>query len=139
MAEHTRHQPEHVDVGHEASDVDIRAIFQFGAGLVVVGVVSALVVGLLFGYLTRREDRAAGQRNFPLAVSQDERLPPEPRLQSTPRQDLNDLRAAEEETLKSYQWVDRNAGVVRIPIDEAIKLTIQRGLPSRSQAIEASK
>ena len=47
--------------------------------------------------------------------------------------------AAEDATLKSYQWVDRNAGVVRIPIDEAIKLTLQRGLPSRVQATETSK
>jgi hypothetical protein len=139
MAEHTRGQPEHVDVSHEASDVDIRAIFQFAGGLVVLGIVSALIVGLLFGYLTRREDRASGQPNYPLAASQEERLPPEPRLQATPRQDLNDLRAAEDATLKSYQWVDRNAGVVRIPIDEAMKLTVQRGLPARPQTMDASK
>lgn len=131
MAEHTHHQPEHPDVGHEASDVDIRAIFQFGGGLVVLGVISALVVWLLFGYLTRREDRASRQRNYPLAASQAERLPPEPRLQTTPRQDLKDLRAAEDAMLKGYGWVDRTAGIVRIPIDEAIKLTLQRGLPSR--------
>ena len=45
--------------------------------------------------------------------------------------DLADLREKEDETLNSYGWVDRNAGVVRIPIDEAIKLTLQRGLPAR--------
>jgi hypothetical protein len=60
-------------------------------------------------------------------------VPPEPRLQTNPRQDLADLRAKEDETLNSYGWVDRNAGVVRIPIDEAITLTLQRGLPARQQ------
>ena len=33
--------------------------------------------------------------------------------------------------LRSYGWVDKNAGIVRIPIDEAIRLTLQRGLPTR--------
>ena len=51
-------------------------------------------------------------------------------------QDLRDLRTAEDEQLKSYGWVDRNGGVVRIPIDEAMKLTLQRGLPAR-QSTEA--
>jgi hypothetical protein len=139
MAEHTPHQPEHLDVAHEASDVNIRAIFGFGGGLAVLAIIVAVVVGLLFGYFTRREDRVAGRRAYPLAASQDERLPPEPRLQTTPRQDLQDLRAAEEATLKGYQWVDRSAGVVRIPIDEAMKLTLQRGLPARQQTTETSK
>ena len=35
--------------------------------------------------------------------------------------------------LDSYGWVDKNAGIVRIPIDEAMKLTLQRGLPTRQE------
>src|SRR5262249_13572289 len=54
-----------------------------------------------------------------------------PRLQANPRQDMRDLRESKDERLTTYGWVDRNAGVVRIPIDEAMKLTLQRGLPSR--------
>ena len=42
------------------------------------------------------------------------------------------MRAAEQQVLTTYGWVDRNAGVVRIPIDEAMKLAIQRGLPARA-------
>jgi hypothetical protein len=82
--------------------------------------------------LTRRADRASADLPYPLAVGQGDRLPPEPRLQANPRQDLKELRDAEEARLKSYGWVDRNAGVVRIPIDEAMKLTLQRGLPARA-------
>jgi hypothetical protein len=59
------------------------------------------------------------------------RLPPEPRLQTEPREDLRNLRESEERTLTTYGWVDRNAGVVRIPIDRAMTLTVERGLPSR--------
>jgi hypothetical protein len=40
----------------------------------------------------------------------------------------------EEKTLHSYGWVDQRAGVVRIPIDRAMELVAQRGLPTRPQA-----
>jgi hypothetical protein len=131
MAEYVRHPPTHADIDHEKSDVNIRAIAGFGGGLIALAIVVYVVVWLLFGYLARREDRASVERTYPLAVGQEDRLPPEPRLQTNPRQDLKDLRDAEDQVLKSYQWVDRNAGVVRIPIDEAMKLTLRRGLPAR--------
>jgi hypothetical protein len=139
MAGHAGGQPDRLDVHHEESDVNIRAIFQFGAGLMALTAIVYVVVWLLFGYFTRREDSASVTRTYPLAAGQEDRLPPEPRLQTNPRQDLKDLREAEDKMLKSYQWVDRNAGIVRIPIDEAMKLTLQRGLPSREQRQEPAK
>lgn len=128
----TAHDPtDNVEVQHEESDVNIRAIFGFGAALIVVAIVVHVAVWGFFRFLESR----AGQRveaAFPLAASQPgERLPPEPRLQTAPREDLAALRAREDETLRSYGWVDRNAGVVRIPIDRAVELTLQRGLPAR--------
>jgi len=87
-------------------------------------------VWLLFLYFSGREAaRVASQ--YPLAAGQETRVPPEPRLQTHPREDLLALRAREDAVLNSYGWVDKTAGVVRIPIDEAIKLTAQRGLPVR--------
>jgi len=124
--------PANPDVAHEHSDVNIRAILGFGAALIVVGVVVNLLIYVLFGFFERREGVAV-PAEYPLAAAQGDRQPPEPRLQTDPRQDLADLRAREEQTLTSYGWVDRNAGVVRIPIDAAMKLTLERGLPSRSQ------
>jgi hypothetical protein len=131
MAEHTEHQPHHADVSHETTDVNIRAILTFGGGLVVLGAVVYFVVFLLFGYLNRREAAASASPAYPLAVGQGDRLPPEPRLQAHPRQDLKELRESEDALLKSYGWVDKNEGVIRMPIDEAMKLVLQRGLPSR--------
>ena len=140
MAEHATHEIERQDVvHHEESDVNIRAIFGFGAGLLTLGAVIYVVVWLLFAYFDRREDSAASARTYPLAVGQENRLPPEPRLQVNPRQDLKDLRTSEEERLNSYQWVDRNGGVVRIPIEEAMRLTLERGLPSRQQPREVPR
>lgn len=119
-------------VHHEESDVNIRAIFGFGAGMIVVGIVLALAVFVLFGYFNSRE-RATVAPEYPLAATQENRLPPEPRLQINPREDLQNLRSSEDAILSGYGWVDKNAGIVRIPIDQAMKLTLQRGLPAREE------
>jgi hypothetical protein len=118
------------EVHHETSDVNIRAILGFGVGLIVVAIGIHFIVWLLFAYFASREAQRVPPV-YPLAVSQGERVPPEPRLQTTPREDLRELQASEGERLSSYGWVDRNAGVVRIPISEAMRLTVQRGLPTR--------
>jgi len=123
MSEHAR---------HEDSDINVRAILGVGAGVIVAGVVIAALVWSLFAYLSNRQ--ALGTLSeFPLAAGQQQRLPPEPRLQTDPREDLRVLRQAEEDALKTYGWIDKNNGIVRIPIDEAMKLTIQRGLPVRTE------
>jgi hypothetical protein len=58
---------------------------------------------------------------------------PTPRLEQDERTQLNDIRISEEQKLASYDWVDQKAGTVRIPIDRAMELVAQRGLPVRSQ------
>jgi hypothetical protein len=123
---------DNVEVRHEESDVNIAAIFGFGAGLLVAGAIVHLLIFVLFGFFNGRE-AAKVPPEYPLAVAQGNRVPPEPRLQTDPRQDLSDLRAKEDELLGSYSWVDKNAGIVRIPIDAAMKLTLERGLPARQQ------
>jgi hypothetical protein len=120
----------HAVVHHETSDANVNGVFAFGAALMLAAAIIYLLVWLLFGYFASRE-AGSGVRDFPLAAEQQNRLPPEPRLQTNPRQDLLDLRAAEDTVLNSYGWVDKTGGVVRIPIDEAMKLTVARGLPAR--------
>lgn len=122
MSEHVR---------HEKSDVNVRAILGVGAGLAAVTVFLAGLVWLLVLFLARSAPDTA-PREFPLAASYEQRLPPEPRLQTNPREDLQTLRQAEERLLRTYGWVDKDSGVVRIPIDEAMRLTVERGLPSRT-------
>jgi hypothetical protein len=115
---------------HEKSDANITAVLGFGAGLFAVIVAVCLIILGLFGFFDRREGVQAPSE-YPLAAAQGQRVPPEPRLQTDPRQDLANLRAKEDEQLGSYGWVDKNAGVVRIPIDAAMRLTLERGLPAR--------
>jgi hypothetical protein len=117
---------------HETSDVDIRGILAFGLALIVSAIVIHLLVLALFDYFDRREARRV-PAEYPLAAGQGTRVPPEPRLQTNPREDLRRFRANEDELLTSYGWIDKNAGVVRIPIDDAMKLVLERGLPARTE------
>jgi hypothetical protein len=99
-------------------------------------VVSIAVWGL-FRYFDDRETRESG-RPSPLATSEP-RLPPEPRLQINPREEAAEFRAREDAILNGYSWTNREAGTVRIPISEAMKLTLQKGLPVRPAPTEQPK
>jgi hypothetical protein len=120
-------------VHHETSDVNVGGVFRFAFGLLLTGVAIHLFVWLLVLFLAARDARRA-MPEFPLAAGQESRVPPEPRLQTNPRQDLRDLHSAEDAVLTGYGWVDRSAGIARIPISEAMKLTVERGLASRQES-----
>jgi hypothetical protein len=68
--------------------------------------------------------------------------PPGPRLQVSPKADLDRLHAIESNRLESYGWIDRDKSIARMPIDRAVQLLSERGLvgwpspaaPSASQA-----
>ena len=128
----TRVRADDAVVHHETSDVSIGGILGFALGLFMTGAAISCFVWLLFLFFGAREARRV-RPEFPLAAGQESRVPPEPRLQTNPRQDLRDLRSAEDMVLNSYGWVDKNAGIARIPIREAMKLTVQRGLPTRQE------
>ncbi len=112
---------------HEQSDINVWAVGKFAIVLVILCIGTLL---LLFGLLRYF---LAEYRQPPPANTAAGRLPPEPRLQTEPTQDLLEMRAGEERILNSYGWVDPQKGIVRIPIERAIDLLVQRGLPSRAQ------
>jgi hypothetical protein len=118
----TPHTP---GVGHEHSDVTIRPIVVAGVGLTIaLFVVAGLMLGL-YDAFAAREARLSPPAN-PLAAAEGPRLPPQPRLQVHPVRDLRELREAESNILDHYAWVDKSAGVVRIPIARAIDLLAAR-------------
>ena len=117
----------HPHIGHEATDVNVWAVGKFAIGLVVVCVVSiALLFGLLKFFQSRQETSVAN-------TVEPTKLFPQPQLQKTPIPDLKAIRAEEDKLLKGYAWVDQPKGVVRIPVDRAIEVLAQRGLPSRTE------
>ena len=112
----------------KTSDVNIRAIFGVRRRrCIVIGRSSSISsIWLLFGYFDAPRGAARRAGRIPLAATQETRVPPEPRLQTNPREDLQRAaRARGRDCSTSYGWVDKNAGVVRIPIDEAMKLTLR--------------
>ena len=126
----------HPAVRYEQSDVRPGAIVRFAIGLVlVVGVSAVALLGLfkLFARQQRRHDPPP-----PPLAQEAGRLPPGPRLQAAPLQDLEQLRAEEEKELTSYGWVDAKAGIAHIPIDEAIKIVAARGLPQAAASASPS-
>ena len=61
-------------------------------------------------------------------------MPPEPRLQTTAPLDLKHYRDDQEKILEGYGWVDSQAGIVRIPVDRAMDLLLQKGYPVRGSS-----
>lgn len=116
---------------HEHTDIEPSIASKFGIWLTVSMVISVVIVYGTFWFFEGREAALsqAAQR-YPLAVGQA-KVPPSPRLQTQPFKDLYQLRLAEQEKLTTYGWVDQAGGIVRLPIDRAMELTLQRGLPAR--------
>jgi hypothetical protein len=125
MADTDRHA-EHPGGRHEEHDVQVRPIVIFGLGLIILTTVVLLLMDWMFDYLAAYHARLDVPRS-PLSISREP--PPGPRLEVSPDQTLRELRTEEEAVLHSYGWVDRDAGIVRLPIDRAITLLTERGLP----------
>ena len=123
-------KPDNPEVAHEESDVNVRAILGYGAGLMAVAVVVHVFLWWLLGVYQTQDYRSQTQA-YPLAAGQHEQLPPSPRLQNNPQQDMRELRARQEAVLKGYGWINREGGVARIPIEEAMRIIVERGLPTR--------
>jgi hypothetical protein len=116
--------------GYEESDARLRPVLTFGAGLAVFALVVLLAMAGMFGYFARRQAR--WDRPLPPVAATP--VPPVgPRLQTAPARDLKDMRWTEELQLSTYGWVDKEAGIVRIPIDRAMDLLAERGLPVRGE------
>ena len=114
------------DVMYEARDVNARVIGWVLVGFIVSAFVINEAVKWTYNYFSRTEFRGAQ----PVTLVKQPRPPtPGPLLQVNPAADLERLHESETQILNSYGWVDRQRGIVRIPIDEAMKLALERGLP----------
>ena len=140
------------DVSHEKSDVNVRSIIMFAGGLLVFGIIIQVLVWLMFNYM---EDRArkADPPPRPMALSEKERIPPEPRLQGAPgfgvglgegkqpiRLELREPAAEYNEMRKIWDddlqgLPDPRTGQASLPIEEAKQKVFQSGqLRTRPQA-----
>ncbi len=123
--EHTVHHSPN-GAGHEQSEVSVRLIVVSLAFLAVAtAFVFVLVVGIFRYFYDTYSTAEATRLSQPV-------IPPEPRIEVAPYEQLQQLRAKEDHVLNSYAWVDKEAGVVRVPIDHAIDLLAAKGLPSHN-------
>lgn len=141
MSSHSTHSPSHgahdLETGnHEPDEIAFGGILKVGAVLTAVTLASYIVVLGVFWLFDRQAIANEPSPVYPMAVGLGERLPPEPRLQTVPKEDLRILIESQHQALEGYAWVDKNAGVVRIPIEQAMKLTLERGLPARAAAAD---
>jgi hypothetical protein len=141
MSEQIRKHGNNPGVGFESEDLGSRGILSFLIGLAVC---TALIYFGLHGALRVAEhyDQTHQPEQNPLVKTETETrsVPPQtvekfpqPRLETNERLELHDFRLNEEKKLNSYGWVDQKAGVVHIPIERAMQLTVERGLPTRPQ------
>jgi hypothetical protein len=120
----------HDPVAHEQSDVNVRGILWFCVGMLAIAAVIHVAVWLLFVAFERRT-AAADPAPAPLAQPAGQ-LPPSPRLQTRPVNDLKALRAEEEALLHGEGQAGEQPGVYRIPIERAKQLIVERGVPVRT-------
>jgi hypothetical protein len=133
MHERDDSSPPDAELGHETRDISTRVVVMFGGALVAGAILVHVAIWLVYMYLGGLADRAY-PREFPLASVGAPAQPPAPRLQTQPREDLKRMRAEEQKILSGYGWVDASGGVVYVPIEQAMKTTLEQGLPARPGA-----
>jgi hypothetical protein len=122
-------EPHATEPGHETRDVNFNALFGLAGLAIVLGVAIGLGVWLVFVDLRERQRRRMPAA-MPLAVEHQGQLPPPPQLEGIERMKTPwGVPAAAETSLQGkYEWVNRKAGVVRIPMDQAMTIIVERKL-----------
>jgi hypothetical protein len=120
--EHTVHHSPN-GAGHEQSEVSVRLIV---VSLAFLAVTTAIILVLVVGIFRYFYD--VNKANAPEQVV----IPPQPRIEVAPYEQLQQLRVKEDHILNTYAWVDKSSGTVRVPIDKAIDLLAAKGLPSHN-------
>ena len=127
------------DVEFEREDLSAAGIFAFLVGLAISGFVIHVILVGMYRYLDNY-DKTHQPPPSPMSrqTSTDLRQPtpqdankfPLPRLEVNERAEIYGKRMQEEETLNTYGWVDQKTGVAHIPIERAMDLIVQQGLPT---------
>jgi len=112
--------------GHETKEVSVPFIFASLTALIIgTFLVSLLVIGIFQFFKTTYKPDVAAKENVQV-------IPPEPRVEEHPAEQLQSIKAREDHVLSSYAVIDKSQGIVRVPIDRAIDMLAQKGLPTHN-------
>jgi hypothetical protein len=152
MSEENLNHAEHPTGSFEREDLSPLGVFYFLTGLAIVGIAIYFILVGMYRYLDAY-DRTHQPPTNPMAVTtglnpnvmtqreiqqQVDKTFPKPVLEYSERTQFIQELENEDNTLESYGWVDQNAGIVRIPIEQAIDLVVQRGLPVIPESARAA-
>ena len=141
MPEHIRYEDDHLfnpETQHEHSDVPVRPLFWFVIVFVVFAVLSHVALLILYKAFARAERRRMDPPQTQVARPKDADVPQnQPLLQpfpkpntppqrDTPEADMAEMLREQTQVLNSYGWIDRQHGVVHIPIEEAKRMLAAR-------------
>jgi|SRR5271165_561763 len=113
-------------VGHETKEVSVPFVFASLIALIIGAFLAALLAVGIFQFFkaTYHPDQAAKE-----AVTQ---VPPTPRIEEHPAEQLQSIRAREDHVLSTYALIDKDRGIVRVPIDKAIDMLAAKGVPTHN-------
>lgn len=125
MRDQATPSPESLAAKHETTDVRSKPLV---LSALVLAVAVACVCMFLIWFFGRLE-AGAKRRDPQLSPLADSQTPPTPRLQTSPANDLAQMRAAEDRALGGYRWIDKERGIVQLPVERAMDLLLEEGLP----------
>lgn len=116
------------EIQYEKTDAHVRPLYQFLFWISVITILTAVLsLGILRGLQAWRDNASTRPT---MAEAPGAQQPPAPRLQIQEPKDLAVFRKEEAAILSTYGIVDREKGIYRIPIEEAMRLSLERGLPT---------
>jgi hypothetical protein len=121
--------------GYETRVMSVSVVTWFGVGLIVSAIAIFLAVAGLYGHFKRQHPSRESSSRIAFDVHT---IPPPPQLQANPAFDLERFNVVEDARLNSYGWIDKKTGIIRIPIERAMDLIAERGLPTRGPGTQNS-
>jgi hypothetical protein len=128
-------EPKNSDVAYESADINTRTILAYLLYL-TIAVVAAFIASVFIFKATTSFVADQGRVPPPSHRGVTDALPPEPRLQgipghtNDPQQDLRNMVQDDRDANDQLAWVDKSAGIAQIPVDEAMKIIVTKGLPA---------
>lgn len=131
-------EPRNADVSFEKADVQVTTIYWY-LGALAIAVILSYVVCV---FVLRLTTKIAVEFDTPPPMirqemgSSYEAMPPEPRLQGVPghltdpQTDLRHKVQADTAANEKYGWIDQSSGIAQIPVQDAMKIIAEKGLPA---------